>query len=346
MKLSMWALSLAIVLAPVCLGQDAQMIWEGEVDGTSVLYIRGNRVDVMEKGGLPVQRQRFRFFDRLPDSRQNVELQVREGRGRVRIVEQPRLENNYTLAVEIDDRQGGSSFYSLELFWDTSRGGFAPGRGSPLGPVGGSFGGDSLTWSGRVDGEVVVVCRDRRCDPEVKSGQPVVRDRFRFSRPLPNRDVQVSLDETNGRGEIRLLQQPRRENDYTAQVLIRDHQGGSADYSFILSWTQPRRGAPESLFTRPGMYWSGRVDGKVRVIVEQRNARSEVIAGGPVTGERIRFEQTLPQRRGSEPQVRKLRGRGRVEVVEFPSPRNGYRLVFEIEDDKGGSDNYEIEAGW
>jgi hypothetical protein len=156
----------------------------------------------------------------------------------------------------------------------------------------------------------------------------------------------VSLDETNGRGDIRLLQQPGRENDYTAQVLIRDPQGGSADYSFTLSWSQPRRGGPDSLFTRPGLYWSGRVDGKVRVIVEQRNARSEAVAGAPVTGERIRFERPLPQRQGSEPQVRKLRGRGRVEIVEFPSSRNGYRLVFEIDDDKGGSDNYEVEAGW
>jgi hypothetical protein len=343
----MWALCLPVLLAPVCVGQDPRMIWEGEVDGTSILYIRGNRVDVMEKSGLPVQRQRFRFFDRLPDSRQNVDLEVKEGRGRVRIVEQPRLENNYTLAVEIDDRQGGSSFYSLALHWDTSRGSFGPDRGSGLGPVGrGPAGGDTVTWSGRVDGEVIVSCRDRRCDPEVRAGQAVVRDRFRFSRPLPDRDVQVSLDDTNGRGEIRLLQQPRRDNDYTAQVLVRDPQSGSADYSFTLSWVQPRRGGPESLFTRPGLYWSGRVDGKVRVVVEQRNAWSEVVAGAPVTGERTRFEQPLPQPRGVEPQVRKLRGRGRVEIVEFPSSRNGYRLVFEIDDDKGGADNYEVEAGW
>jgi hypothetical protein len=149
----MWVFWLPALAAPACLAQDPQMIWEGEVDGTSVLYIRGNRMDVMDKSGFPVQRQRFRFFDRLPDSRQSVDLEVKEGRGRVRIVEQPRLENNYTLAVEIDDRQGGSSFYSLALHWDTSRGGFFSDRGSGLGPIRGApVGGDSLNWSGRVDG--------------------------------------------------------------------------------------------------------------------------------------------------------------------------------------------------
>src|SRR5689334_14775106 len=84
-----------------------QMVWEGLVDGISVLSIRGNRVEVEDREGLPVQRQRYRFFERLPDSRQEVRLSVRDGRGAVRILQQPRLENNYTLLVSVQDLQPG-----------------------------------------------------------------------------------------------------------------------------------------------------------------------------------------------------------------------------------------------
>ena len=45
-------------------------------------------------------------------------------------------------------------------------------------------------------------------------------------------------------------------------------------------------------------------------------------------------------------EVRKQRGRGAVEVVEYPSNSNGYRLVFEIRDPGPAADDYEIEVSW
>ncbi|MBM3747739.1 MAG: hypothetical protein FJW34_18280 [Acidobacteria bacterium] len=335
---------LLLCLGPLLLAQDRpQLVWEGQVDGVSVLRAHGNRIDVEERQGLPVQRQRFRFFERLPDSRLTVRLEVVEGRGQVRILEQPRLENNYTLAVLIDDRQGGSSFYSLAFFWESRRGFFEPSRPSP--PPGLDRM-ENLTWSGRVDDEVVVSCRREECIAEAVRGADATRDRFRFSRPLPGRDVQVSLDRTEGRGQIRLLQQPREENGYTAQVGIRDPQGGAGDYSFTLAWARPSREDPGFSFARRGMVWSGRVDGRVRVIVEGSNARAELITGAPVAGERAEFSRALPARNNSNATLRRLRGRGRAEIVEFPSARNGYRLVFEIDDSGGGAGDYEVEVGW
>src|SRR5256885_6947538 len=96
-----------------------QMIWQGEVDDTALLYIRGKRLEVEVKGGSSVSRQRYRIYDPLPDTRQDVRLKVSEGRGNVRIVEQPRVDNRFTLALAVEDRQTGSSFYSISLFWDT-----------------------------------------------------------------------------------------------------------------------------------------------------------------------------------------------------------------------------------
>lgn len=323
--------------------EQPQLVWEGQVDGISILRARGNRIDLEDREGLPVQRQRHRFYERLPENRQNVRLEVREGRGQVRILEQPRLENNYTLAVSIEDRQGGSAFYSLAFYWETARGFLRPQpRPSPS-----SYERmESLTWNGGVDGEAIVSCWRDTCEAEARRGGLVSRDRFRFTRALPAQDVVVSLERTEGRGEIRLIQQPRDENSYTAQVLIRDPQGGTGDYSFSLAWARPSREDAGGSLARRGLIWSGRVDGRVRVIVEGNEARSEAIGGAPVTAERAEFARMLPRRNNPNATVRRLRGRGRVEILEYPSNRNNYRLVFEIDDTSGGADQYQIEIGW
>jgi hypothetical protein len=335
---------LVLLISPRLPAQDQpQMVWEGQVDGISVLRVHGNRIDIEDREGLPVQRQRFRFFERLPESRQIVRLEVIEGRGRVHILEQPRLENNYTLAVAVEDRQGGSSFYSLAFYWESGRGFLRP---SEPGPSSSSDRNESLIWSGRVDGEAIVSCRGDSCEAEATRGAPVTRDRFRFSRPLPARDTLVSLDRSEGRGEIRLIQQPREENGYTARVLIRDPQGGGADYSFSLAWARPPRDDSGFAFARRGLLWSGRVDGRVRVIVEGNSARVEVLSGARVVSERTDFTRPLPARNNPNATIRRLRGRGRVEIVEYPSSRNRYRLVFEINDTSGSADDYEVEVGW
>ena len=315
-----------------------QLVWEGEVDATSIIYVRRSRVDVEDKQGAPVQRPRFRFSEPLPDTRQDVRIEVLQGRGSVQITQQPRLDNNYTLAVSIEDRQSGRSFYSLAFHWQNAAG-FSGGgaRGSGV---------DRLTWSGSVDGEAVIECRDNRCDPQSTSGAPVRRDRFQFSRPLPKRAVRVSFESTSGRGEIRLLEQPSDSNGYAAKVLIRDNQGGAGDYAFALGWQRPSRNEPEPLYARRGLVWFGRVDGLIRVVVHGQSTVTELMSGSAPTSERANFDRPLPASGTQNATIRKLRGRGRVEILEYPSDRNGHRLVFEVDDSEGGADDYEIEISW
>jgi hypothetical protein len=45
-------------------------------------------------------------------------------------------------------------------------------------------------------------------------------------------------------------------------------------------------------------------------------------------------------------QLNKLRGRGRVELVEQPSPANNYTAVVLIRDPERGDDSYEFELTW
>ncbi len=203
-----------------------------------------------------------------------------------------------------------------------------------------------MTWSGRVDHEVIVECRGNECRATEQRGQPVARDRFQFSRPLPGREVRVSLDNIDGRGEVDLVEQPSVSNNFTARVRVRDMQAGASDYALSLFWIAPRESEPDRLFAQPGMMWTGRVDGVIRLQISGNSGSVEVRSGGPVQGERFTFSRPVPFAPAPNLAVRKIRGRGRVEIVEFPSDRNGYRVTVEIDDSSGGADLYEIELGW
>jgi hypothetical protein len=234
------ALCLLAVPAISALAQPAkpqpQFTWGGRVETTAIISVHRGQVKVEDAHGEALPRQASRFFAPLPDSRQNVRLEVRESRGGVRITQQPRLENDYTAAITIEDLQDGAGFYSFALYWDPDRGSvFDPdprfNRRSRI---------EQLAWSGRVDGEVIVACRGNSCVSTARSGARVAQEKFRFSRPLPRQEVEVWVQDTEGRGDVRLIEQPSASNRYTVRVLIRDRDAGSAGYSFLLAWQRPR----------------------------------------------------------------------------------------------------------
>ena len=90
---------LYFVCAWLCAQDRAQFVWQGQVDGTAILHLAGKRLAVQIQDGAPVERQKFHFSDRLPETQQVVRLEVLEGRGYVHVVDQPSIENHYTLAV-------------------------------------------------------------------------------------------------------------------------------------------------------------------------------------------------------------------------------------------------------
>jgi hypothetical protein len=339
-----------LVVAAVSLSaQDhPQFVWQGVVDGAVILHLAGKQLSVQVQNGAPVERQKDHFSDALPGTQQNVRLEMLEGRGYVHVLDQPSIENHYTLAVAIEDRQPGSSFYSIALYWDTSNNVFEGGEGKP----------ERISWTGQVDEAAIVSCHARSCVSSVEQGAPsatpVANERFKFSRPLPDRDVDVRLEDPEGRGEIRLIEQPRKRNNYTARVSIRDPLPGAGEYSFTLAWkrltskelkdSKASASIPEP--ASRGFLWTGAVDGHVRVTIQGGASFSEVVAGAPVKGEHAEIMRRLPTRADLMPAIQKLRGRGRAFIVESPSEKNNYRLVFEIDDPGPGGDDYEIELDW
>jgi len=328
---------LPAVILPL-LGQDRpQLVWQGEVEGVATLYIKGKRVETQEKRGSAF-RHHFHFYHRLPDSSIDARMETTGGRGYVHILEQPRVDNDFTLAVRIEDRQSGSAPYSLAFYWDTSSDRMENSRDFSRG--------GRLTWKGRVDDEVVVSCRQSTCEANAANGQQVLHEDYKFLKPLPASEVEVNLEKNEGRGEIRLLEPPLEKNNYTARVLIRDPQAGASDYSFTLMWARSSKNETQQQPAQAGLIWRGRVDGHIRVTLRGGATASEVLAGKPLIGEGTNLYRPLPSRSDVNITLKKLSGRGQAQIVQLPTAQNHFELAFEIENGGAGPDDYQIEVDW
>jgi hypothetical protein len=331
-----------------------KFVWEGDVDEAAVLYVRGDHLEVENPRGERVQHQRYRFFHLAPDSRQQVRLEVVEGRGSVRITQQPTLENDYTIIIDIEDRQEGRGHYSIGLYWEASgddfqtgakrwrdRGWQGDGIAEPLGAI------TKLRWRGHVDSEAIVECRASACHALTQHrGMPVTRERVRFDKPLPRQEVLVSLAGDDANGNIRVLEQPLRSNGYAVRVQITAGCGGRKECGFTLTWREPGGAAEQKPAAHRGVMWSGRVGGTIRVTVRDASTLSQTVSGGPIANEQTIFDHALPHRGDLSATIRKVQGRGTVAIVESPSDGNGFGLVFEVRDPGPGADDYMVEVDW
>ncbi|MGC2659433.1 MAG: hypothetical protein WA324_15870 [Bryobacteraceae bacterium] len=96
-----------------------QLVWQGKLEGTHDLIIQNNRVRVEDISGPPVGEVEYRFVTPLPATEVKVDVDPRVSRGWVHTVQEPTLDNSYTLRVRIEDRQSGPYFYSIAINWQT-----------------------------------------------------------------------------------------------------------------------------------------------------------------------------------------------------------------------------------
>ena len=94
----------------------------------------------------------------------------------------------------------------------------------------------NVNWRGTVDDEVQLVIRGNSVEVKTISGQTYSNATYNFTSPLPNRKVNVEVDKKKGRGKVRILQQPSRDNDFTTVIQILDKDGGSKDYELEIYW--------------------------------------------------------------------------------------------------------------
>ena len=237
---------------------------------------------------------------------------------------------------------------------------------------------ERFQWRGQVDGVDEILIRGGSVRVRHVEAKPIQRQDYRFTAPLPEWNVDLTLHKIEGRGDVELIEEPSSWNDFTAVVRLDDkNQIGDGYYEFELTWNErddwgdwgdfgdrddrdPWGGDEEAHagerdddqgwyreWDRDGgaFRWEGRVD--IGAEIRIRGGEHEVHdAGGRGTQEyRSRFTADLP---GAEVPVslRQLEGRGRIELIQSPSAENDYTAVVRVEDPRSGDDTYEFELTW
>ena len=91
--------------------------------------------------------------------------------------------------------------------------------------------------------------------------------------------------------------------------------------------------------------WQGQVDREIRIEVDGGRASVIEVGSNERTRRRVTMRSSIPNRPGTL-YVEVLQGRGRVDVIQQPSARNGYRAVIRLRDPEGGAARYRIVAYW
>ena len=197
--------------------------WSGRVDKTANIIISGNTIRAVDVSNTGLTTTQQYVNGSLPRRASTVTVRREDGRGTVRVLEQPNSRNNYQAVIRIEDPRGGADNYRIEVSWQSSNAIEPYQRGS-------------VSWSGRVDHRVYLYISGRDVFPQVIEGSAVQNARFNFTGALARRPGNVTVRKRDGRGEVRVFQQPSASNDYMAVIEIYDDKGGADNYRIDVSW--------------------------------------------------------------------------------------------------------------
>jgi hypothetical protein len=207
-------------------------------------------------------------------------------------------------------------------------------------------------WRGRVDEEVRIVMRGGQVWTQEVSGR-TRGARARVSRALPSQAGRVRLQLLDGRGDVSVIQQPSRRNNYTTVVRIYDGSGGADRYHLAAHWLPAGGFAGGDIdlddryrYARGMLRWSGAVDDQVEIRIQGRNVDVRTLSGNGTRDVRANLNGRALPRRDVTVSVRERSGRGTVTVVQQPSEWNGYAAVIRVRDRQGGFGYYDFDVIW
>ncbi len=94
-----------------------------------------------------------------------------------------------------------------------------------------------VVWSGMVDADVLLSVSGDRIKTKTVSGKEYADGAYSFTSTIPRQTrIRVGVTLKSGRGKVHVIEQPGRENDYTAIVQIRDEEGGAKPYAIEIYW--------------------------------------------------------------------------------------------------------------
>lgn len=98
--------------------------------------------------------------------------------------------------------------------------------------------GGGITWRGNVDNVTQIVVQGSSVNASAVSGRQPTNVTFRRTGSPATRSSSITLQRVEGRGQVRVVQSPDANNNYTTIVEVRDPQSGDAPYEFRLLWNQ------------------------------------------------------------------------------------------------------------
>lgn len=133
MSLSRKYVCLAVFLAVAAPAQELPVRPSGQsgpfidlrarVDGTADFLIQGSRIRFENRSGRQPTDEGSEYGSPLPGAPvSNLRVDKRDGRGRISVVEQPSIQNGFTLRLRIDDPKGGDDRYHARITWSEGGG--------------------------------------------------------------------------------------------------------------------------------------------------------------------------------------------------------------------------------
>ncbi len=90
----------------------------------------------------------------------------------------------------------------------------------------------------------------------------------------------------------------------------------------------------------------GRIDDEVIFLIRGGQVTVQNFAGRGMQVERWSMDDRLPVGRPVRLHLDRKDGRGQVQLLETPNPRNNYTAVVRVYDPRGGSDRYHFRLDW
>ena len=116
---------------------------------------------------------------------------------------------------------------------------------------------NNVRWSGDVDDTTIISVRGSDVRTDTVFGKSAANINAQVFGFLPRGPIQVYLRERHGRGQVRVIQQPNPDNDFTAKVRIHDPRPGAAHYEFDLAWAPLDGPRGDGYFMRPPVRFNG-----------------------------------------------------------------------------------------
>ena len=197
------------------------LTWNGRVDNRVQIVLRGDQVETKRIAGR--LSGVYKNLSGVLPRNATVSVTTLDGRGEVRVLQQPNRSNRNTAIIEVFDQRRGDDNYNLSITWRSSRvqETYTPGK---------------LTWRGIVDGSVDIKISGDYAEAIDNSGSGLRVIESNFEGYLAGRNDSIRINKKEGRGTVSVIEQPSRQNDYTATIRIFDPKSGDDEYELEITW--------------------------------------------------------------------------------------------------------------